>query len=504
LILCSYTEALEESTDDTFKAPIYTKRAGTNLLLGRYDSTKADSLASRTGTVSDWKAYYNAGRAAYGLCEYQESREYLSKAFELNPSGSGVKKEYERVLARLHEEETGEYDFKAMYKRLSPQNVHLDNGSFTRRTVVKQSPHHGRGIFAAEDIKAGEIVFVEKATLMPNQYEPARASAALYAMTVRQLYDNPSLAKTVLQLHPGDYQRSGLEGTFVDGVSIVDVFLVEGLRTKNCFSLPLSTLDDTKLDSGSGKQAKGLWIHASNMNHSCVANSMRSFLGDMLISRATRDIKIGEEIFQQYVPVKSLVDIRNRQYSESWGFDCNCTLCTGERRGSDTMLAKRKEALKTVEKICNKKLPTKGIIPDSTIRTVDRLAKQLEELHEPEVYDALHLPRLTLIYPCNWLVGAHRGRKNWAKVIKYGLRVLRNFGFKVPLEVDADWDPVGMWATSGDASLMTIHVVASLRRLAQAYEETGRVDMAKKCTEASEFGYMMVTGFENDLTGMDR
>lgn len=472
--------------------------------MGRYDATKADSLASRTGGPSDWKAYYNAGRAAYGLCEYKESREYLAKALELNPNGSGVKKEYERCLARIHEEETGEYDFKAMYEKLSPQNVHLDHGSFLRRTVVKESPHHGRGIFAAEDINAGEVIFAEKATLMPNQYEPVRASAALYAMTVRQLCDNPSLAKTILQLHPGDYQRSGLEGTTVDGVPIVDVFLVEGLRTKNCFSLPLSTLDDTKLENNSTRQAKGLWIHASNMNHSCVPNSMRSFLGDMIISRATRDIKAGEELFQQYVPVKSLVDMRNKQYSESWGFECNCTLCSGERRSSETMLAKRKEALTAVEKVCNKTLPTKGLIPDATIRTVDRLAKQLEDLHEPEVYDTLHLPRLTLIYPCNWLVGAHRGRKNWPKVIKYGTRVLRNFGFKVPLEEGAEWDPTAMYAGSGDASLMTIHVVASLRRLAQAYEATGRADMAKKCTEAAKFGYMMVTGFENDMTGMDR
>ena len=551
-----YTEALEESKDEegeAFRASIHTKRAGTNLLLGRYDAAKADALASRTGTPADWKAYYNAGRAAYGLCDYKTSRSHLEQSLALKANGSGVRKELDRCLARLREEEHGDYDFRAMYESLNKDNVHLDRGSFLRRTFVATSPHHGRGLFAAEDISAGELLFVEKATLMPNQYEPARASAALYAMMVRQLCDNPSLADTVLQMHPGDYPRSGLEGTIVDGAPVVDIFLVEGIRTKNCFSLPLSTLDDTKLANPEGKQAKGLWTHAANMNHSCVANSMRSFLGDMLISRATRNIKKGEELFQQYVPVKSVPDARNAQYTEAWGFACNCALCAGERRSSPALLAKRKDLVAQLEKLLNKKQqPKKGtVIPDASIRQIDRLHKQLEDLHEAAIYEPPSLlPRLMLIYPCNWLLGAHRGRKNWGKVIRYGLRVLRNFGFAAVPLVEGDvtatttaaaaaaaatgtgtgtgtgttaggeetekekenndalllerWDPRGIYTASGETSLMTIHVIATLRRLAEAFEMTGGKELAERCREAAGFGYKMVTGFENDMTGMDR
>ncbi|KXX79429.1 SET and MYND domain-containing protein 4 [Madurella mycetomatis] len=492
-----YTEALETSSDPAFKSPIYTKRAGTNLVLGRYDAAKADALASLMDTPSphDWKAYYNAGRAAYGLCDYPSSHSLLSKALELNPTHSGIQKEHARCQARLREEETGEYDFPAMLASLGPRSVHLDRGSFLRNTRVAESPHHGRGLPAT-------IVFVEKATLLPNQYEPLRASAALYALMVRQLCDNPSLAGPVLQLYPGGHERSGLEGTMVDGVPVVDVFLIEAIRTKNCFSSPRSTLEDTKPSTPNGRLAKGLWLHSSYLNHNCVPNTMRSFLGDILISRATRDIKEGEELYQQYVPVKSLPDVRNKQYKDSWGFECGCALCSGERRSSDGMLAKRKEALAAVEKLCNKKLPGKELIPDATIRNVDRLAKQLEELHEPEIYEGL--PRLTLIYPCNWLIGAHRGRKNHTKVIKYALKVLRNFGFRVPEEECAAWDPREIYASSGDATLMTVHVVASLRRLAEAYEALGQKEMAERCLEAAEFGYMLVTGFKNDLSMLDR
>ena len=112
----------------------------------------------------------------------------------------------------------------------------------------------------------------------------------------------------------------------------------------------------------------GLWTHASYMNHSCVPNTMRSFLGDILISRATRDIKSGEEVFQQYVPVKTLVDLRNKQFSESWGFECECKLCATERLSPADKLDKRKELLEKVERACNKR-PISNILPTRNDQT---------------------------------------------------------------------------------------------------------------------------------------
>ncbi|KAK3300596.1 uncharacterized protein B0H64DRAFT_352208 [Chaetomium fimeti] len=496
-----YTEALEVSDDAAFQAPIYTKRSGVNLILGRYDAAKADALASRTGGPQEWKAYYNAGRAAYGLCNYTTSHTLLTTALSLNPTHSGIKKEHARCTARLHEESTGEYDFPAMQASLTPQSVHLDRGSFLANTRVGESPRHGRGLFATRALRAGDLVFAEKATLMPNQYEPARASAALYALMVRQLCDNPSLAGPVLRLFDGGYERGGGEGGLVDGVPVVDVFLVEAIRTRNCFSAPRSTLENTRPSVPEGRQCKGLWVHASYMNHDCVANTMRSFVGDMLVSRATRDIEEGEELFQQYVPVKPLPDVRNKQFKDGWGFECGCTLCAAERRSPEAMQAKRKELLVAVEKLCSKKMPGRELIPDAKIRSVDKLTRQLEEAHEKDVYEGV--PRLTLIYPSNWLVAAHRGRKNHGKVVKHAMKVLRNFGFKVPDESEV-WDPREIYTKSGNATLMTVHIVATLRTLGEAYEALGHKEMASKCVEAAEFGYRLVTGSENELKTLDR
>ncbi|KAL2157965.1 hypothetical protein VTH06DRAFT_4774 [Thermothelomyces fergusii] len=513
-----YSEALQVSEDTAFRQAVYGKRSNINLILGRYDAAKEDALASLTGTPArDWRACYNAGRAAYGLCEYRESEELLSRALEMTEPGSQnhekVSRELERCRARLREETTGEYDFAAMWASLGPRSVHLDRGSFLTNTRVGESARYGggRGLFATRDLAAGELVLVEKATLMPNQYEPSRASAALYALMVRQLCDNPSLAGPVLGLYDGGYERTGAEGTLVDGVPVVDVFLVESIRTKNCFGGPRSTVDDTRPGGGAGRSlpdgsrgtGKGLWAHASRANHSCVPNTMRSFVGDMLIIRATRDIKAGEELFQQYMPVRTVVDVRNAQLRETWGFECSCELCARESRSPERMLARRKELVAAIERQCSKKAPGRELVPDAAIRAVDRLTRQLDEAHEPDVY-ADGVPRLTLVYPCNWLVAAHRGRKNHAKVVRYALQVLRAFGFRTPREPADDWDPRAMYAASGSTALMTVYVVAALRNLAEAYSALGHDDMAQRCVDAAKLGYTIVTGFENDLSLLDK
>ena len=262
--------------------------------------------------------------------------------------------------------------------------------------------------------------------------------------------------------------------------------------------------------------AKGLWVHASYMNHSCVPNTMRSFVGDMLISRATRDIAAGEELFQQYVPVKPFVDVRNAIFSKSWGFECACEYCSAEsQRVGAQALERRKELVIAIERTVGKRALAKGardsggIVPESAMRAIDKLARQLEgaDLHDPAVYggeadDAL-LPRLTLIYATNWLSDAHLAKKNWAKALRYTLKVVRNLGFRVPADdaavLEGKWDPRDIYSRSGTAALMTIHVVTALRKMAEVYEALGQAEMARKCVEAAEFGYMLVTGFHNDL-----
>lgn len=127
---------------------------------------------------------------------------------------------------------------------------------------------------------------------------------------------------------------------------------------------------------------------------------------------------------------------------------------------------------------------------------------------DAEVY--ARMPRLMMIPPTMWLIYAHRGRKNHAKVVSHTKKLLRSFGFFLPStsaekngnggvgDEEGDIDVKGMYDRGHENSLMTIHVVTALKFAADAYRALGKNKVADECDEAAKLGYSMMTGFEND------
>lgn len=476
-----------------FQADLLLKLAGIELALKCFDSALSDALASRGGP-SDWKAYFIAAKASYELTEFQVSKEYFESALKMKPEATNILKEYERCLARLREEK-GNYDFAAMTLDVTPKNIHIDKASFLSRTEVRDSPHHGRGIFATEDIKAGEMIFAEKATSVPNEFNPEHNSAAAYAQLVELCKDNPTIHRKVLDLYGGTYKRSGQEGTIVDGKPVVDVFLLESIRRKNCFSGAHVSAQAANPDWDMWKQgmSRGLWVYSAYANHACLPNANRSFIGDMLIVTATVDIPAGTEITHIYLPPKAAYLLRMPQFRHSWGFMCSCTLCEGEGKSPPEQHKKRNEALADIEAIIRKKRPTR-FYPDAAIRQIEKLTNRLSALHEPEVYEDLKLPRLMLIWPTMWLVEAWHTRKQWNKVVKWGNEVFRNFGFVEPFRNGR------LWMYKDTQAVTTFEVIKALKLSAEAYTALGSKVLARDCLDAARIGLTTMVGFVTDET----
>ncbi|KAF9869303.1 TPR domain-containing protein [Colletotrichum karsti] len=493
MAVANYTRALELALeeDQDFKIGVFGKRASLNLTLKCFDSALSDALASRGGS-SDWKAYFIAGRAAYELTNFGPSKAYYESALALKPPIPNVQKEYERCLARL-EEEKGIYDFAAMAKDTTAKNIHIDRASFVSRTEVRDSPHHGRGLFATEDIKAGELVFVEKATSVPNEFNPEHNSAAAYAQLIELCADNPTVHKKVLDLYGGSYKRSGLEGSDVDGKPVVDVFLLESIRRKNCFSGAHVSAQAANGDWNMWKNgmSRGLWVYSAYANHACLPNCNRSFVGDMLIVRATVDIPKDTEITHIYLPPKAAYLLRAPQFRRNWGFDCSCVLCAGEQKSPLKQHQKRVSILAELQRAIKKKNPAR-FQPDATTRQIERLANKLAALHETEVYDELALPRLMLVWPTMWLIEAWHTRKQWAKVVKWGNEVFRNFGFVEPVRGER------LWMYRDTQAVTTFEVIKALKLTAEAYTALGKEELAGDCLDAARIGLTTMVGWVTD------
>lgn len=202
----------------------------------------------------------------------------------------------------------------------------------------------------------------------------------------------------------------------------------------------------------------------------------------MMIVRATCDIPAGTEITHQYAASEALFKMRQRYFRDSWDFECDCRLCVGEKKSSDSAHQRRRDLVKKVKA---EVLKSTSRINDATIRNIERLTKKLEDLHEPEVYNTL--PRLLLIHPSIWLTDAYRSRGNHEKTIKYALQILRNFGFNDPVKDGSLHLDRSMGITNSEP-------FNALRYASAAYMAVGNMDLAQQCDGAAREMYVVLTG----------
>jgi len=171
----------------------------------------------------------------------------------------------------------------------------------------------------------------------------------------------------------------------------------------------------------------GIWIMPSYINHSCWPNSVRSFLGDLLIVRAARDIPEGEEITMTYFDNESGVQKRQKASYSGWGFNCECTLCEIETAESQEVQDKRQELMEKASKFkIYLEQPVKKT--NSGIAPMMALIKGIEATYtKPEF---IH-PRVQLLSPTNilqtFLVRAERP----PDVSLFAKHMLNGLGFKI-------------------------------------------------------------------------
>ncbi|KAJ5335470.1 hypothetical protein N7452_007873 [Penicillium brevicompactum] len=452
------------------------------------------------------KGLFRKAQAFYQLRMFKESCETHAILARHYPGNTAAAHEYQRALARLAEVESGKYEFKKMIleakKRRPPS---LDRGTYIGPIAVKQTESHGRGLFTTAAVKAGDLLLCEKAfahafhngdesqnlrLLIDVDMNKATIGTQpeLIETISQKLYKNPSLIPGFVDLHHGTYEPVGVQE--VDNKPIVDSFLVERIIVLNSFGCPLLSraihihsmerVDDLTKSSNRQFHSVGIWKMASYINHSCMSNARRSFVGDMMIVRASMDLPADTEITFWY---KTPLDCDPKELPldlQQWGFTCDCALCQDTQNAGRRALSNRVKFLSEVETLLKKSM--------MNLRVVENLLLSLAGTYRRPAHE---VPRLALYPSYLALATIYCSSNKPKKAVQFGLLCLESLGFvikggNIPRASSAPLF-VEKWG------LMTDGVVGCWMTLCRAYQELAP-DLSPQAEGYARISYKICVG----------
>jgi len=281
-------------------------------------------------------------------------------------------------------------------------------------------------------------------------------------------------------------------------------FLVAKIINFNCFGCPLTSKDAisdpewnraSKLpstiqhDEGSQSplyRTTGLWLKASFINHSCDPTCRRSFLGDLQIVRAARDLPAGTELTFSYLVVlgKSPEDPKslNRRLLEGWGFECSCPICDEDKELPPTIKNRRSRLLKEFDNIAKTNLKKKKEV--------------LQQLESTYSRPPTEVPRSQMWLPLFSLVPLYATGKHISneKAVDQVLSTFASAGYIIKgarlLEVE-ELPPrirVEKWGLPNEGA------TSAWLTLRNAYKAWGDMDRAEQAKEFARISWMLLVG----------
>ncbi|KAF4999866.1 hypothetical protein FDECE_11365 [Fusarium decemcellulare] len=370
-----YSSAIDAAQTSDEQNFAFLNRSLANLRLGRPEKALSDAIQGTDSQSPSERALFREARALYETGDFEHCLEKLQELSVSYPENKAASPELHRVKARLKEQQSGEYSFKIMYQQAKMSPPAIDCATFSRPVEIRQSPGHGRGLFTTRPVSAGELLLCEKAfaygwagddgstkniNILMNLFTKRMVmggQALLLNEIIQKLYHGSQLGREFEDLHHADYQKVVVSEC--DGTPVVDSFLVDKITSLNVFGSPRTSqesfLNETSgnTDLAEAKQPKyttsGIWLLASRINHSCVGNCRRSFIGDMHIVRATQDLAAGTELFFSYRTAIPLEPYHETQkHIGHWGFTCDCELCRAKKATPASILRRRKVLLNDI------------------------------------------------------------------------------------------------------------------------------------------------------------
>ena len=457
-------------------ADLLRNRSRTGLSLRFYDNAKSDALQSSSLlTATDdhtvelnTKALFRAATAAYKLDDYEGSKSILGQLREIAPNDTDAAALVKKIRFRLREQARGSYNFDQLRKSAEFLG-NVDVASFLLRTEVRFNSTGVMGLYATQDVMAGDVIFCEKAfaatTVQDRQTQPAHLMAIKSGqLALAGMYDL-ALWKNVVEKATRNKSTSNRLDNLTEmehvaytapSISAEDDVLLMFKRAQRNYL----TITDSAKEPVSRKL--GLFIHASQIDYSCMPNTARAFVGDLLVVRASRAIKAGERLsgtethlFDEYHQTKDFIN-------KTLNIHCECNICVAEEQTSPEQRILRQEALKLVDAFCKtsrsfNEYTTKAQL-NSAISKGVQLASKLSATYDDNTFQGV-MPRrgLTKLYSALIKIdrllispNRHPKPKEVTKSLTFPMQALQAQGCKVAVDPSGNVSFANLYGVRND------------------------------------------------------
>ncbi|KDN35673.1 hypothetical protein RSAG8_11416, partial [Rhizoctonia solani AG-8 WAC10335] len=333
-------------------------------------------IASEDEAMTDMlrsKARYRMALAYYALDRFTDALRILEDKTQIQFSPKDISDLEKKTRERLIEQGQGNYNWFALNKIADQIKGHrqipdvADYVGPVKVDIQISAISGGRGLVTTRDVLAGELLVVSKpfafacAVEFPELFRAflartgaiyERASYEIVGRTMQRLVgDNTPASSLFLDLHSNSATArvSPATDTFPTFLSNggccwdipgeypirdIDVNHVEGILASNSFS--------DRIENSVFGRSEAIYLLPSMVNHACHGTAVRTSVGSIMVMRASRNLKAGEEITCSYVGgIEGASYISRGVALNQWSITCQCELCLADKKDGESRCGDR-------------------------------------------------------------------------------------------------------------------------------------------------------------------